>query len=310
VTPGGGVWGDSFADNGVVGSSVNGNGVYGLAGNGVGVAAFSTYNYAVKATSTNEDGVHAQTSHNSSATGTGYSGVFGQDVSSDGGHLNVGVAGWSTNGVGVSALSSNWVGANVSGGQGNGSGGKDYPALSVVGNGSFDLIDACSQGTNPCNASSSGGFGPAVFELTYFGRINMAGSIFTGGSCASGCLPTPTTGEKRVRFYTAQESLPTVEDFGDAQLINGQAYVHIDPAFANTMDQRAHYMVFVTPEGDSRGLYVTQKTLTGFAVHENQGGRSTLAFSYRIIAKPYGDQSMRLQMFTMAKPRANRARSL
>jgi hypothetical protein len=54
------------------------------------------------------------------------------------------------------------------------------------------------------------------------------------------------------------------------------------------------YLVFVTPEGDNRGLYVTQKSANGFAVHESQGGHSSLAFSYRIVAKPFGNQIPRL----------------
>jgi hypothetical protein len=135
------------------------------------------------------------------------------------------------------------------------------------------------------------------------GNEQITGKIFTGGACGTGCARTATSGEKRVRFYSPQESLPTVEDFGEGQLVNGQAYVRIDPAFANTMDPRANYMVFITPEGDSRGVYVTAKTSAGFVVRENQGGRSTLAFSYRIVAKPYGEHPARLQMFTMAVPK-------
>jgi len=51
--------------------------------------------------------------------------------------------------------------------------------------------------------------------------------------------------------------------------------------------------VFVTPEGDSRGLY-TQQTSDGFQVRENGGGRSSLTFDYRIIAKPLDMKATRL----------------
>jgi hypothetical protein len=68
------------------------------------------------------------------------------------------------------------------------------------------------------------------------------------------------------------------------------------------MDNRAAYMVFITPEGDSNGLYVVNKTAAGFEVHENRAGRSTLAFSYRIVAKPFGEHPVRLQMITVSKP--------
>jgi len=89
----------------------------------------------------------------------------------------------------------------------------------------------------------------------------------------------------RALFYTPRESLPTVEDFGQVQLVAGRPYVRIDPTFADTIDQRTKYMVIITPEADSNGLYVTAKTPTSFEVHENRGGRSSLAFSYRIVAK-------------------------
>jgi hypothetical protein len=54
--------------------------------------------------------------------------------------------------------------------------------------------------------------------------------------------------------------------------------------FANVIDSRTNYMVFITPEGDNRGVYVADITHAGFSVHESQGGRSTLMFSNRIVA--------------------------
>jgi hypothetical protein len=89
-----------------------------------------------------------------------------------------------------------------------------------------------------------------------------------------------------------------MEDFGEAQLVDGQSYVRLDAAFANVIDGHSSYLVFITPEGDSHGLYVTEKSSAGFAVRENEGGHATIAFSYRIVAKPYGDASPRLPMLT------------
>jgi hypothetical protein len=69
------------------------------------------------------------------------------------------------------------------------------------------------------------------------------------------------------------------------------------------------YSVSITPEGNSNGLYVSQKTLTGFAVRENNGGRSTLAFEYRIVAKPFGSNAKRLPMVDVPLRRTMGARS-
>jgi hypothetical protein len=300
-----GVRGISSRGTGVYGTSTTGTGVVGVSTFGAGAAFQSTKYVGMFSSSGNNDGINASTTQNSSLSGRGRSGIYAHDDSTDGGRLNVGVAGASINGTGVAAFSQTFVGAAVSGGQDTLLG-PFYPALSVTGNGTVDLIDACDSGTNPCHSGVTRA--PAVFELTSGGDVFIADKIFTAGSCSTGCSRSSTSGEKRVRFFTPQESLPTVEDFGEARLINGQSYVRIDPAFANTIDPRADYMVFITPEGDSRGVYVTAKTSAGFVVRENQGGRSTFAFSYRIVAKPYGEHPARLQMFTMAVPKPNQPR--
>jgi len=295
-----GVKGNSPKGFGVLGTSTSGTAVEGVSSSGVGGQFGSTNARGMIVTSTNDDGIDAFTSHNSTTSGFGRYGVIGSDASTDGGHLNVGVLGASSNGPGVSAVSANFIGEEVTGGGQTST--AVYPALSVNGNtNASELVDACnSSGPNPCR--SDAGQPAPQFELFADGGIVITGKIFTSGSCSSGCAPSPSSGEKRVQLFTPQESLPTVEDLGEAQLTGGRTYVRIDRAFANTMDGRAAYMVVITPEGDSNGLYVINKTAAGFEVHENRGGRSTLAFSYRIVAKPFGEHPVRLQMITVSKP--------
>jgi hypothetical protein len=94
-----------------------------------------------------------------------------------------------------------------------------------------------------------------------------------------------------------RSTLPNVEDDGEAQLVNGRAFVPIDARFGDTIDRRASYLVFVTPEGDCNDLFVTQKSANGFVVREMRGGRSSLAFQYRIVAKPGDENGGRLDAF-------------
>ena len=54
--------------------------------------------------------------------------------------------------------------------------------------------------------------------------------------------------------------------------------------FAGVMHSDS-YHVFLTPQGDSKGLFVANKTPNGFSVHEQQGGTSSIAFDYRVVAK-------------------------
>ena len=79
-----------------------------------------------------------------------------------------------------------------------------------------------------------------------------------------------------------------------SQLNDGVATVPLDPRFAAATDRTAKYFVTLTPEGDCRGLYLAQRDSASFVVRELQGGRSSIAFTYRIVAKPLGNDSARL----------------
>jgi hypothetical protein len=94
--------------------------------------------------------------------------------------------------------------------------------------------------------------------------------------------------------YTAHSTVPTVEDMGEAAVVSGVAFVPLDPALRKSIDLSRGYLVFLTPQGSTTGLYVTNKSAAGFAVREIGNGRNSLAFDYRIVAKPYGEQGQRL----------------
>jgi hypothetical protein len=70
--------------------------------------------------------------------------------------------------------------------------------------------------------------------------------------------------------------------------------VQVDPGFADTVSETADYHVFLTPNGDSKGLYVSGKTAGSFEVHESGGGTSSLSFDYRIVAKRRGYETQRM----------------
>jgi hypothetical protein len=60
-------------------------------------------------------------------------------------------------------------------------------------------------------------------------------------------------------------------------LVSGVAVVRLDPTFAASIDPTMAYRVFVTPAGDTRGLFVATRGATGFVVRESQAGRSTVS---------------------------------
>jgi hypothetical protein len=141
----------------------------------------------------------------------------------------------------------------------------------------------------------------AYFIVEESGDALLSGTLMT--SKGTYVRTTGASGTAMVE-YSDRTTTPQVEDVGEGQLTNGRAYVTIDARLADTIDRRVAYHVFVTPEGDCKGLYVTQKSPTGFVVRELQAGRSSLAFEYRIVAKPLGENGTRL---ALAPPEPRRA---
>jgi len=119
--------------------------------------------------------------------------------------------------------------------------------------------------------------------------IGGTGNVVAAGTITASSSPLEVThGANGGRYvaYGSRTSSPTIEDVGFGTLTNGSANVRLEPTFASTIDPHAPYAVFISPEGDNNGLYVTAKTASSFAVREVHGGHSTLPFSYRIVARP------------------------
>jgi hypothetical protein len=155
-------------------------------------------------------------------------------------------------------------------------------------------------------ANASGAAWPDGADVNVSGDLYVTGFIYdncdftfpqSGGTAGCDSVPSvirPTSNGTKVHGYSTTASLPTMEDFGEGRLVNGQAAIPLEHTFASTIDQTRSYLVFITPEGDSHGLFVATKSASGFTVRESMGGHSSLAFQYRIVAHPYGDNSTRL----------------
>lgn len=154
--------------------------------------------------------------------------------------------------------------------------------------------------------------GYSAYHSAYTFEVADDGTVFAKGYGTLSAIRTlqKTSTGSTVDTYAPQVSQPTLEDVGEGQLVNGFANVALEPRFADAIDRTTRYLVTLTPEGDCRGLYVAQRNGIGFTVRELQGGRSSIAFSYRIVAKPYGDTSARLPAAAMPRgfmPHSERA---
>ncbi len=136
---------------------------------------------------------------------------------------------------------------------------------------------------------------PAVFEILNGNNaavfhVNENGDMAATGT-KSAQVKTADHGERLL--YAVESPGVWFEDFGSAQLSNGAATVGIEPIFAETVNLKEDYHVFVTPLGDC-ALYVSEKTPTSFAVKALAGQTCNVAFDYRIVAKRLGYEGTRL----------------
>jgi hypothetical protein len=125
--------------------------------------------------------------------------------------------------------------------------------------------------------------------------IDVNGDLACSGSVTAA---VHASGSRRVALNTISSPEHWFEDAGSGQLSNGEAVVNIETVFGETVNTGVEYHVFLTPNGDCKGLYVSQKSPTSFVVRELGGGHSSIAFDYRIMAKRAGYEKVRLADLT------------
>ena len=149
------------------------------------------------------------------------------------------------------------------------------------------------------NQSSATSYSLEAGSLSHHCTIDTMGDLqCTGSKSAVVKLPD----QRWVRLYAVESPENWFEDFGSGRLSSGRATVQLEPTFAQTVSAD-EYHVFLTPSGDSRGLYVTAKSATSFEVREQGGGASNVAFDYRIVAKRKGFEEVRLADVTESQNR-------
>ena len=297
-----GVTGSDLATPNPSGTPLTNAGVLGTTSTGIGVWAKAGPGTAMVANANGGDGLFGTTQSNLANVSS--AGVFGEDVGNT--SQAMGVLGFSGTGIGVQAdqfergrfLNAAFLGLTFSSGITT-----EFPAAPPGGLFNSDIgegVVAEAQGHN-AEALAAANFGGGPLFRAYAAStekldLDNAGNMVIAGTLTQNGSPhdtMPTSGGSRVVMYGSMQAVATVEDVGEAQLSGGQAYVRIDPRFAGTMDLTRSYLVFLTPQGDTPGLYVTQKSAAGFLVREH-GARSSIVFDYRIVAQPYVSQGARL----------------
>src|SRR5262249_41640191 len=100
----------------------------------------------------------------------------------------------------------------------------------------------------------SGSNSTQVFSVDAAGNLVVSGTITSGGASASA---TKLLDGRTVSLYPVQSPEIWFEDFGSGKLTAGRAWVALEPSFAQATNSSLTYHVFLTPNGESKGLYVS-----------------------------------------------------
>ena len=241
-----GVYGEHYASGNLGYLGSAGSGVYGGSGNGLGVYGYSYANTAVDGFN-GANGCEGMLGSNSNGV-YGYSGVAG----------GAGVYGSSSTDYGVYAFSS---------------GGTALYAYSAA----------------------TGGIGLSARADT---AVKCVGAFYqSGGKFEAHPTSTTWSGTKpatvklsngnQVKLFTEESAEVYFTDYGEGMLSGGKAHIDLDAVFLQTVTVDVHHpmRVFVQLEGDCKGVYVANKTTTGFDVAELQNGNSNAVFTYRVVCK-------------------------
>jgi hypothetical protein len=161
----------------------------------------------------------------------------------------------------------------------------------------------CDSGYAVQGLSSTGLAGAFYGRTVVVGSFEVHGSLTVIPPGAKSMAARHPDGSYR-RLYALESPQSWIEDFGSARLADGHARVDLDLDYV-AIAEMADYHVFLTPEGDCNGLYVTNKEPTGFEVREQRAGKSALQFSYRVVAPPKaveGGPRGRLERVDVARP--------
>jgi hypothetical protein len=206
-------------------------------------------------------------------------GVYGSGPSN-------GLYGLTTNGLGAVGRSSSNFGVYGRSASGGGVLGESDSNPGVVG--------VSALGTGVYGSSTSGLAGE------FQGNVVVTGSLTASSKSA---VVSMSDGTAR-RLYCMEAPDALFEDVGRGKLVDGKAAVKLDGEFAQII-KAGEYEVFLTPYGESRGLYVANPTAGGFDVLENAGGTSSIAFGYRVLAKRKDPHGVRFERVDVPKSRTS-----
>lgn len=264
---------------------------------------------------TGVSGINLNTSSGIGVYGEGYTvGVYGYTPST--GNGTFGVRGdWSSSRFGYLGGRTNTSTPYYIGAYGTVSGSADFAVLgwntnssgtAVVGAGN-NLTGATYLVAGSGGSFSGSSFGAAGWSTTTTTGIVRAGGYFDSRAGTSFAYVGAITAANVNRKIEGNGTVNTVvkdlnnnnvvmscpeapenffQDFGTGKLINGRATVELDKIFTKNIivNDKHPLRVIIQLEGDCNGVYVTNKSASGFEVIELQNGKSDVPFTWFVTA--------------------------
>jgi hypothetical protein len=296
-------------------------------------AAGQANGFGVLGTSTSTDGVHGTSTHAGSSgvagimagtTSNNGNGVYGQSSDASGKYAALYAAGYNSatylfQGYNFSTGNNCKIDPNANlsctgkvSGTGNNSAyavegtlsGDGGSAVTGIANGTEDGVLAQSaDSTGNFDALAAYGTNAATYLFSALNEANSTNCFIDpkANLVCSGTISGAAVGVRQrtathrpVLAYASESATATIEDVGTARMVEGVANVRIPADFLSAINRENMYYVFLTPLGDTRGLYVSFKGSAGFQVREAERGRSSIDFDYRIVAHPFAAGNDRL----------------
>ncbi len=217
-------------------------------------------------------------------SGTGI-GVFGYNTSTTNGAVEA--KNTSATGTGIMACGNN-SGLYYPGGVGAG-GDFTGATMGIIGDanastGYFNNSGVSGMGTTGVSGRGPGNYGGYFDDGTWYAYVGGSGYKILGNGIVSTIIQDQNHNNKALTCPEAPEVL--FEDYGTAQLLNGKVHVNLDNLLAAnvTINQQHPLRVMITLNDNCNGVYVTNRTATGFDVVELNNGTSNASFTYEVIA--------------------------
>jgi hypothetical protein len=94
-----------------------------------------------------------------------------------------------------------------------------------------------------------------------------------------------TSGGNTKEMFAMQSPYSEFVFSSSSELINGEAIINFDSDTCELIDETQPLKVNITLTGECGGIFVKEKSATGFVVKELNGGTSTSTFDWMVIAK-------------------------